>query len=139
MKNGNDNEKRRFSTFFDPKLLQVLIPVIIAVGSGFVAHDRSISSIQTHIQNHKELFERHERNNLGMDEKVEVLSIRVSALKLRIDTLETSNKVVEGLSSELQTIVEGIKQASSFRTDRIKDHEKRLRDLERQVDRLSQE
>jgi septal ring factor EnvC (AmiA/AmiB activator) len=50
---SNENERRReLHTLVDPKVLSTLIPVLIAVASAFMVHDRSINTMQVTINQH---------------------------------------------------------------------------------------
>lgn len=137
MANETKTEKRKLLTFFDPKLLQMLIPVFIAVGSGFIAHDRSISSLETEVQNHKENIKKLMAENDAVDERVQTLRTEVSSLVLRVSVLEVSTEITRSINDELSSIITKLEQRDTFNTSLLQELRERVRALEIQVDRLS--
>lgn len=99
------NQRRSIiETLIDPKYLSLLIPILMAVASAFLVHDRSISKMM--------IIQENQSQHVSEMSK-QLLEIRKSEHKIQLDVTTMS-----GLFSQFA------------------DMKKRIRDLERQYDRL---
>lgn len=125
----NQNEKRRVTTFFKPELLQIFLPLVFAFGSGFLMHDRDISSLKTEVAKFSEDVRDHTTEIKSVSQVLGELVV----LRERVTRIEGA----QSLSSEIGVLVQSLQQQTEFSKEQLKELQSRVRDLERQVDKLS--
>lgn len=125
----SDDEKRKVTTFLKPELLQIFLPLIFAAGSGFLLHDRAISALETELAKYTEDVRDHDAEIKGVPQILGELLV----LRDRISRLESSQRMDE----EVNVMVRSLQQQTEFTKEQLKDIQVRLRDLERQVDKLT--
>ena len=125
-KNQNGEENRRgFLTLVDPKTLPTIIPLILAVASAFMVHDRAINTMKTQISNIETQEERQVKNIDNILAEISELKARVRELSVKLlGVVQSSEKDLKGENVQLERLE---KELVAVR--------QRLRDLEREVDR----
>lgn len=127
------DEKRKVHTFFKPELLQILVPLLLAAGSGFLMHDRAISELKTEQELHTTHIKEHNEEIKNLDHTLTELL----ALRDRISRLELDQRDVQHLATEIDALTSALKQRADFSDGQIKELHARVRKIERDLDKLS--
>ena len=126
MANGEEKDEKRGKSFINSDLIiQVLIPLLFAVGSGFIMHDRALSALQSASDSNTEQL-KESRNFLA---ELRTLQERVSRMDLNIQEIKHAD-------DELASLTRIIEQQTKLSDEQLVEFRERFRDLERRVDKL---
>lgn len=135
-----DNEKhtdrRKTATLIDPKLLQVFIPLVLAAGSGFLVHDRSISTLEATVKQQGELLTTYVDSQTNHALTIRELQKDIEAIKIKLSEVGDDQKRIEEINQDLHQLAASLEQRIRFSDEQIQDFKTRIRNLERQLDKL---
>jgi septal ring factor EnvC (AmiA/AmiB activator) len=128
---NNQDDKRRLHTLFDPKMLQIFIPLLLAVGSGFLVHDRSISNLNVTVMQHERtiasLTEFHNTTIVGLRESQK----DIESLLSRLSSYRGDQRQLERILQDMQRVVVTLEQRSIQHEDTLRELKQQIRELER--------
>lgn len=129
-----EGKERRtiFQTLFDPKTFPTLIPVLLAIGSAFITIDRMVHRISITQEQHTIQITRQQDRIAEFHTLLANVSVLESQLKAAVDDADEQ----ERLQEEIDDIVGEIKHATTNARRELDNIKGRLRDIERDVDRL---
>jgi len=131
-------EKRNFlSTIIDPKILPILIPVLIAVFSAFLVHDRTIHQVLIREeQSRKEIIQMRSDIDLikGIDNK---MILDVSKLVAELRSNSNNDRDAHNQVEETEELAKRLEQKMDYNSMLLADLKVRIRDIERIMDRRS--
>lgn len=117
--NSNGKERRiAIQTIVDPKTLPTLIPVLLAVGSAFMVHDRSINTLQVTVAQHQQLI----GSNSGRADTIRDIQSRLSILENQIQN-------VQGDDSNLYAEIRALEKEVSALANNVRYNDRQIADL----------
>ena len=125
-------DKRTTTTFLDPKLLPVIIPMTLAIGSGFLMHDRTLSEITTKVDTYTTRIAEHTNNIREINQLVS----KTAVLETRLSRVEVNQAELEKLETTLNQVVGTLTQQQVFSSSQLNVLQQRVREVERAIDRL---
>lgn len=130
--NGRDR-RGTFSTLFDPKTFPTLIPVLLAVGSAFIALDRMVHRVSITQEQHAEkITDQHEQLH-----ELQKAFTSILVLKTKLENALTDAAEQKRLQMELNDLVREMKQMVELDKSEIAEIKRRLRQVERDIDKLT--
>jgi len=127
VENTTAKERRGIiQTLVDPKTLPTLIPILLAVGSAFMVHDRSINTLQVTVQQHERII----GTNTNRAETVRDIQSRLGILESAISNFAADHREFSEEIRELHKLTTSLQQSVMFDERQVGDILVRLRALE---------